>query len=85
MDILGILLENFQGIRELQRSSKASKRSKNPRISGIYAPRNQGKLGFHESVILLNNSQGFPWKAWKLGQHSFQGKPGKHGTLGCQL
>ena len=44
------------------------KLGKGAKIQGFlgHVPRNPRKLGFHESVILFNNIQGFPWKAWKL-------------------
>ena len=41
---------------------------KEQKIQGFlgHIPRNPRKLGFHQSVTLFNNIQGFPWKAWKL-------------------
>ena len=60
---------NSQGIsKESEKSKDFQKLGKGAKIQGFlgYIPRNPRKLGFHESVILFNNIQGFPWKAWKL-------------------
>ena len=56
-----------------EKSKDFQKLGKGAKIEGFlgYIPRNPRKLGFHESVILFNNIQGFPWKAWKLMIQAF--------------
>ena len=55
--------------KESEKSKDFQKLGKGAKIQGFlrYFPRNPRKLGFHESVILFSNIQGFPGKAWKLG------------------
>ena len=54
--------------KKSEKSKDFQKLGKGAKIQGFlgHIPRNPRKLGFHESVILFNNIQGFPWKAWKL-------------------
>ena len=55
--------------KESEKSKDFQKLGKGAKIQGFlgYFPRNPRKLGFHKSVILFSNIQGFPGKAWKLG------------------
>ena len=55
--------------KESEKSKDFQKLGKGAKIQGFlgYFPRNKKKLGFHESVILFSNIQGFPGKARKLG------------------
>ena len=52
--------------KESEKSKDFQKLGKGAKIQGFlgYFPRNPRKLGFHESVILFSNIQGFPGKAW---------------------